>query len=245
MTVTGIIPARYGSSRFPGKPLAMIHGKSMIRRVYEQASACRTLSRIVVATDHEQIFSQVRDFGGEVMMTSPNHPSGTDRCWEVIEKSGDPCDVVVNIQGDVPFQDPGQIDQMVRMFENPEVLIASMAGKITHRGELENHALVKVVTTSNGVALYFSRHPIPFVRDSEPEQWLQHFTFLKHIGVYGFRRHILEQLVHLPVSNLEKAESLEQLRWLENGFPVHILLTEGDSPSVDTPDDLSKLLNKP
>jgi 3-deoxy-manno-octulosonate cytidylyltransferase (CMP-KDO synthetase) len=237
----GIIPARFNSTRFPGKPLADIKGKTMIRRVYEQAEKSELLSAIFVATDDERIVTEVESFSGNALMTSPKHQTGTDRCFEVLEKIGkDKYDVVVNIQGDEPFIHPEQIDKVIRCFKHDGVHIATLAHKITDRRDLINPSLVKIVRKNNGEALYFSRSPIPFIRDSGNADWTNLYTYLKHIGIYAYRSKVLEEIVKLPPSSLEKAESLEQLRWLENGYSIMVDITDKESIPVDYPEDLKK-----
>lgn len=243
----GVIPARFASSRFPGKPLTMIGNKSMIRRVYEQATKCSGLSRIIVATDDDRIFSHVRDFGGEVMMTSGNHRSGTDRIGEIITllsaENNTAFDVVVNIQGDEPMLDPGQISMLLGCFADPVVGIASLMKAISSVEELFNPNVVKVVSDKPGFALYFSRSPVPYLRGIPEEEWLQNGCFNKHIGLYAFRTGILEEITQLPESPLEISESLEQLRWLEHGYRIKMVATEYETIAIDTPEDLLKLTN--
>jgi 3-deoxy-manno-octulosonate cytidylyltransferase (CMP-KDO synthetase) len=243
MRILGVIPARFASTRFPGKPLAMIHGKSMVRRVYEQALQAKTLTNILVATDDTRIFEEVLSFGGKVVLTNPNHPSGTDRCLEALNHINEPFDAVINIQGDEPFIDPAQIDQLAEILKNPNVQIATLAKKITSNDELFNANVVKVIFDASGKAIYFSRNPIPYLRGSERADWLQNFDFFKHIGLYGFSFKTLSEITQIPQSKLEKAESLEQLRWLENGYAIVLGLTENDSFGIDTPEDLQKIAN--
>jgi len=243
----GVIPARYGSTRFPGKPLVQIDGKSMIRRVYEQASGSAGLSRVVVATDDDRICSHVRDFGGEAIMTSTHHRSGTERIGEVLEileLSGEEYPVVVNIQGDEPMLDPGQIDRLIQCFRKPETQIGTLVMKIIRDNELLNPNVVKVVMDQQQNALYFSRATIPHLRDIPAEEWLLHGIHYKHIGLYAYRTDVLKQIVKLPAGSLETVESLEQLRWLENGFRISVVITEHESIAIDTPEDLLKLTNK-
>lgn len=237
MKIAGIIPARYASTRFPGKPLAVIKGKTMIRRVYEQASLSQ-LDAVVVATDDSRIAAEVAAFGGCYVMTDPNHRSGTDRCREAFDLLNDSFDAVVNIQGDEPFIDPEQIDLLVRQISCDGTVLASLVKRITEEEELFSPNTVKVVMASNGNALYFSRHPIPFQRNVERSTWLSKGAFYKHIGIYAYRSDTLRQVAALPVSQLESAESLEQLRWLENGLPIRMAVTTSDNLSIDTPDDL-------
>jgi 3-deoxy-manno-octulosonate cytidylyltransferase (CMP-KDO synthetase) len=243
LKAVGIIPSRYASTRFPGKSLIDINGKTMIRRVCEQAKLCQSLSAVFVATDDQRIVNEVESFGGNVIMTSPAHPSGTDRCFEALEKLGkDKYEVVVNIQGDEPFIHPEQINKVVKAFENKNVQISTLAHKITDRRDLINPSLVKIVKKANGEALYFSRSPIPFIREAGTDDWTKHYLFLKHIGIYAYRSHILEEIVKLPASSLEKAESLEQLRWLENGYNVMVEITDKESFPVDRPEDLKRFI---
>jgi 3-deoxy-manno-octulosonate cytidylyltransferase (CMP-KDO synthetase) len=243
LKAVGIIPSRYASTRFPGKPLADIKGKTMIRRVYEQAKLSHALAAVFVATDDQRIVDEVESFGGNVIMTSPFHRSGTDRCFEVLEKIGkDKYDVVVNIQGDEPFIHPEQINKVVKSFENKHIQISTLAHKITDNKDLQNPSLVKITRKENGEALYFSRSPIPFIREAVSEIWVELYPFLKHIGIYAYRSDVLEQIVKLPASSLEKAESLEQLRWLENGYSVMVEVTDKECFPVDTPEDLKQFL---
>jgi len=243
MKAVGIIPARFNSTRFPGKPLADIKGKTMIRRVYEQAEKSELLSAIFVATDDERIVSEVNSFSGNAIMTSPKHQSGTDRCFEVLEKIGkDKYDVVVNIQGDEPFIHPEQIDKVIRAFKHENVHISTLGHSITDSRDLISPSLVKIVRKVNGEALYFSRSPIPFMRDSSNKDWTKLYPYLKHIGIYAYRSKVLEEIVKLPMSSLEKAESLEQLRWLENGYSIMVEETDKESFPVDYPEDLKKFI---
>lgn len=243
MRVLGIIPARFASSRFPGKPLALIHGKTMIQRVYEQALKSTSLNRVIVATDDERILNHVLQFGGEAMMTSENHQSGTDRCHEVLNALKEEYDVIVNIQGDEPYIDPAQIEMVVRAFENPQTEISSLAKKITQSEELFSPNAVKVVVGDFHQALYFSRWPIPFLRGVEEQNYLLKGSFYKHIGLYAYRDQVLNSICSLPQATLEKAESLEQLRWLSAGFKIIMSYTQLETPAIDTPDDLLKLTN--
>ena len=244
MKILGIIPSRYASTRFPGKPLAMIDGKSMIQRVYEQASKAASLSKVIVATDDSRIFNHVESFGANVVMTAANHPNGTSRCWEVFEKTGESYDAIVNIQGDEPFIDPEQIDQVARLFENNDIEIGTLVKKIQSEEELFNPNVVKAVFDRQKKALFFSRHVIPFLRDKQPEEYIANHNYYKHIGIYGYRFDILKKIVKLAPGELEKAENLEQLRWLENGFKINVQITTKQAVSIDTPEDLLKLTNK-
>jgi 3-deoxy-manno-octulosonate cytidylyltransferase (CMP-KDO synthetase) len=248
MKVLGVIPARYASSRFPGKPLVMIGGKSMIQRVYDQSMKSRNLDKVVIATDDTRIKEHVLGFGGEVFITSTSHTSGTERIGEVIqqmEQSGiDDYDVVVNIQGDEPRLNPEQIDIAVECFLDPSVQISTLKKVITQQDEIFNPNVVKVVVDSNSNAIYFSRSTIPYLRDLDPKEWIPMHIIYKHVGLYAYRIDILKELLKLPVSALEMAESLEQLRWLENGFKIKVVPTFYETVSVDTPEDLLKLTNK-
>lgn len=248
MQVIGVIPARYDSSRFPGKPLVMINGISMIRRVYEQALKCKNLSQVIVATDDERILEHVMSFGGKVMMTAPYHRSGTERVSEVVEKlhSTDPdnlFEVAVNIQGDEPYIDPGQIDSLISCFRDKDIQIATLIHEIDVQDELLSPNVVKVIIDKNRKAITFSRAPIPYMRGVEIDKWLNHHTYYKHVGLYAFRTQVLEIITRLKPSPIEMVESLEQMRWIENGFFIHTELTKSDSISVDTPEDLLKLTN--
>ncbi len=241
MKTLGIIPARYASSRFPGKPLAKIAGKTMLQRVYEQASKAQLLDSVVVATDDERIFNHVAGFKGNVMMTKEEHPSGTDRCAEAAAVIGN-FDVIINIQGDEPLIDPAQIDLVVKPFyENAAVSITTLVKIIANKEELFSPNVVKVIFNQANQALYFSRSVIPHVQALPQEQWFGQHDFYKHIGLYGYRQAVLSEITQLAQSKLEKAESLEQLRWLEQGYPIFINLTDKESISVDTPEDLLKI----
>lgn len=239
MKILGVIPARYGSTRFPGKPLANIGGKSMIQRVYEQCIKCTSLSRIIIATDDHRIADHAKTFG-EVMMTSSSHNSGTDRCMEILNSIGGGFDYLVNIQGDEPFIEPAQIEALVSLLSG-DLEIATLAKVIQDNHQIHDPNVVKVVIDKNGMALYFSRNPIPFQRSAPLQEWSRLHRYLKHIGLYAFRSDVLRQITSLPVSNLEKSESLEQLRWLENGYSIKVGLTEKDTQGIDTPEDLERI----
>lgn len=239
MRILGVIPARYASTRFPAKPLVDINGKSMIRRVYEQASKSKCLNKVVVATDHEEIYRHVNAFAGEVCMTSPHHASGTDRCFEVLTKEKEKFDYVINIQGDEPFIAPEQIDLLTSLLDGKTEL-ATLIKKIGSVEQLLNPNLVKVVCSNNQEALYFSRSVIPYFRNMEQAEWVTHHTYYKHIGMYAYRADVLEQITKLEISSLEKTESLEQLRWLENGFHIRVKETNIETIGIDTPEDLEK-----
>jgi 3-deoxy-manno-octulosonate cytidylyltransferase (CMP-KDO synthetase) len=241
MSILGIIPARYASTRFPGKPLVDIGGKSMIQRVYEQAKKCTHLSEVIVATDNERIFNHVTGFGGVAVMTSADHQSGTDRCAEVA--AGRPeYDVIINIQGDEPFIDPEQITKLAFCFNDAGTQIATLVKKVSNEQELFNMNSPKVVINKLSEAVYFSRSPLPHIRGQEQQNWLNYFAYFKHIGIYGYRAEVLQQVTKLPVSSLEKAESLEQLRWIENGYRIKVAETELETFAVDAPEDLQKLI---
>jgi 3-deoxy-manno-octulosonate cytidylyltransferase (CMP-KDO synthetase) len=237
----GIIPARYASGRFPGKPLALIGGKSMIRRVYEKVSSI--LDCIYVATDDIRIENEVKSFGGNVVMTDQNHQSGTDRCFEAYIKTKTGRPVIINIQGDEPFIHPSQIESLCTCFDDNETEIATLAKpfpETTDTEDLFNPNSPKIVLNKKNEALYFSRSVIPFLRGTEKEKWAQKHTFFKHIGLYAYRADILQQITRLPQSQLEIAESLEQLRWLENGYKIKVGITNIETIGIDTPEDLKK-----
>ncbi len=242
MKFIGIIPARYASSRFPGKPLADLCGKTVIERVYRQAE--KALETVVVATDDERIANAVKSFGGKVVITSPKHQSGTDRCMEAVEKLGIEADVVINIQGDEPFIQPQQIEALKSCFPTD---IATLAKPFNDNDKLEdliNPNNVKVVFSSiTGNALYFSRSVIPYLRNIPQTQWLQSHTFYKHIGLYAYRTDILKEITRIQQSTLELTESLEQLRWLENGYQIKVAVSQNASIGIDTPEDLQQAIN--
>lgn len=244
--VAGIIPARYASTRFPGKPLVLINGISMVERVYRQVSACDMINTVVVATDDQRIFDHVTGFGGRAIMTLASHQSGTDRLGETLDNlsaRGETFDIAVNIQGDEPFIQPVQIEKVLGLFKKPETQIATLIKKITDPAELFNANVVKVVTDSIGKAQLFSRSPIPFFRGRQENTWTDNYTFYKHIGIYAYRTSTLKQLVQLKPAPPEIAESLEQLRWLWNGYTIYTEITDFETIGIDTPDDLSKLTN--
>ncbi|MCX6252472.1 MAG: 3-deoxy-manno-octulosonate cytidylyltransferase [Bacteroidetes bacterium] len=247
MNILGIIPARFASSRFPGKPLSMIYGKSMIQRVYDRVSRCQLLSDIIVATDDERIYDHVAGFGGKVLMTSQHHQSGTERCNEVVDtlfrREHKQFDVIINIQGDEPFINPEQITQLAECFQDSRVELSTLIKKITTGDDLDNPNVVKVIIDNYAKAIYFSRFPVPFLRGIKKENRLPQHIFYKHIGIYGYTPVILRKITSLPESSLERAESLEQLRWLENGFSIHTRKTEFESIAIDTPDDLLQITN--
>lgn len=238
MKFIGLIPARYASTRFPGKPLALLGGKPVIQRVYEQVAS--VLDDACVATDDERIFDCVKNFGGKVVMTRTDHKSGTDRIEEAIEKIGGDYDVIVNIQGDEPFIQKSQIETVCRCFDDAKTQIATLGKPFTDMDAVANPNSPKIVIDNNSFAMYFSRSIIPFVRGKEQAEWLQHYPFLKHLGIYAYRRDVLRQITQLPQSSLEIAESLEQLRWLQNGFKIKVGLTDVETVGIDTPDDLKR-----
>jgi 3-deoxy-manno-octulosonate cytidylyltransferase (CMP-KDO synthetase) len=268
MKVLGVIPARYASTRFMGKPLVEIQGKTMIQRVYEQAQKAKSLTKVVVATDDDRIYQHVLSFGGEVVMTSEAHQSGTDRCAEVIDKVNTDMiinslgqnkppvfygfkparekvtfDAVVNIQGDEPFIDPSQIDKVVDILKNTEggEGIATLAIPLKNLADIQNPNMVKVVFNAQGKAVYFSRSPIPYVRHTPIEQWHTSNIFFKHIGLYAYTKSVLREIAQLPPSRLEQLEALEQLRWLENGYTIGVGITDIETIGIDTPEDLEKI----
>ncbi|MBQ7855525.1 MAG: 3-deoxy-manno-octulosonate cytidylyltransferase [Alistipes sp.] len=241
MKFIAIIPARYASTRFPAKPLAMLGGKRVIERVYEQVAG--VLDDAVVATDDERIYDAVRVFGGKVEMTSTEHRSGTDRCWEAYCKQGGEFDVVVNVQGDEPFIQPSQLEAIKQCFDRPDTDIATLVkpfSKADGIAALKNPNSPKVVIDNQMRALYFSRSVIPYLRGVEEQEWLLRHTYYKHIGIYGFRTEVLRAVTALPQSSLEMAESLEQLRWLENGYKIGVGISEVETIGIDTPEDLAR-----
>lgn len=244
MRFIGIIPARYASSRFPGKPLADILGKPMIQRVYERVKD--TLDAVCVATDDERIAEAVHAFGGEVVMTSERHRSGTDRCYEAYEKVGMGYDVIVNIQGDEPFIHPEQIETVKACFADEATEIATLVKPFRADDDFErtlfNPNSPKVVVNKRGEAMYFSRSIIPYIRGKNYTEWLSSHTFYKHIGLYAYRAEVLRAITRLPQSSLELAESLEQLRWLENGYRIKVGVTERETIGIDTPEDMEKAI---
>ena len=238
MKFIGIIPARYASTRFPGKPLAMLGGRTVIQRVYEQATAI--LEEAYVATDDERIFQAVEQFGGRAIMTRADHKSGTDRIEEAAKKIGTQADVIINIQGDEPFIQKSQIETLMHLFDDPSTQIGTLGKRFENIEAAMNPNSPKIVTDKRGFALYFSRSIIPYVRGKEQTEWLQHFPYLKHLGLYAYRREVLQEVTQLPQSPLEIAESLEQLRWLENGYRIRVGLTDVETVGIDTPEDLQR-----
>lgn len=248
MNFVGIIPARYASTRFPGKPLAILGGKTVIARVYEQVS--KVLDNVYVATDDERIFNAVTSFGGNVIMTSPDHKSGTDRIEEAVSKIGKDFDVIINIQGDEPFIHESQIKTICECFGDKHTMIATLGRPFSSKdtiAELENPNSPKIVCDNNGFAMYFSRSIIPYIRNVEKKEWINSFNYLKHIGLYAYRRDVLSEITKLKQSTLELAESLEQLRWLQNGYRIKVGITDVETIGIDTHEDLQKaeeFLNK-
>lgn len=239
MKILGIIPARYASTRFPGKPLALIKGKTMIRRVYEQALKSE-LDAVAVATDDVRIADEVMSFGGRYVMTDPNHRSGTDRCREALNLVEEKYDAVVNIQGDEPFINPLQINMLCDLIRKDDTCLASLAKRIVSADELFSPNTVKVVMNAKGDALYFSRNPMPFMRNVDRDEWMVKGVFYKHIGIYAYKAETLRQVAAMQASTLEIAESLEQLRWLENGMCIRMGITDAESVSIDVPSDIAK-----
>jgi 3-deoxy-manno-octulosonate cytidylyltransferase (CMP-KDO synthetase) len=237
LKVLGVIPARYSSSRFPGKPLIDLKGKSMIQRVYEGALKSQKIDTLIVATDDERIFSEVKRFGGEVLMTSENHPNGTQRCHEVLATYSD-YDVVINIQGDEPLVRFEQLDLLLNAFDDSQVEIATLGIRTLKSEELENPNRIKIVTDYQNNALYFSRSRIPYERNQ-----IKDFTFLRHIGLYAFRSDVLREISNFSVTEIEEIESLEQLRWLYFGKKIRVIETDIETPNIDTPEDLEQVLH--
>lgn len=241
MRFLGIIPARYASTRFPAKPLAILGGKPVIQRVYEQVAGI--LDDAYVATDDERIESAVKTFGGKVVMTSTKHNSGTDRCYEALTKISGQFDVVVNIQGDEPFIQPSQLEALKACFDDSQTQIATLVKPFTTEDSfeaLQNINSPKVVLNKYHHAMYFSRSIIPYQRNSENNVWLENHVYYKHIGLYAYRPEVLKEITALPQSSLELAESLEQLRWLENGYKIKVGISEVETIGIDTPEDLAK-----
>ncbi len=232
MKFMAIIPARYASTRFPGKPLAILGGKTVIQRVYEQVSS--VLDEVYVATDDERIFQVVEGFGGRAVMTRADHKSGTDRIEEAAEKIGSTADVIINVQGDEPFIQPSQIETLMHLFDAPETQIGTLGKPFESLEAVDNPNSPKIVTDTRGFALYFSRSVIPFIRGVDRQDWFGRYPFLKHLGIYAYRREVLRQVTALPQSSLEQAESLEQLRWLQNGYRIRVGLTDVETVGIDT-----------
>lgn len=241
MNILGIIPARYASTRFPGKPLIDILGKSMLQRVYEQTKKCTKLSDVIIATDDERIAKHAQSFNAKVVFTKEEHPSGTDRCFEAYKNYNSKCDYIINIQGDEPFIDPGQIDLLANLCDGNTEL-ATLMIKCHNHEVLFDKGEVKITLNQHKEALYFSRMVIPFIKGVDEKYWHTHFDYFRHVGMYAYRSDILEKVTQLAPSSLEKAESLEQLRWLENGFKIKCAETAHDSHCVDTPEDVEKVI---
>ena len=241
MKFMAIIPARYASTRFPGKPLAVLGGKTVIQRVYEQV--CSVLDEVYVATDDQRIYSCVERFGGKAVMTRNDHKSGTDRIEEAVEKimsSNNFADVIINVQGDEPFIQSSQIKTLMSLFDDPKTQIGTLGKPFEDMESVDNPNSPKIVTDNRGFALYFSRSIIPFIRGKEHSEWFGEYPFLKHLGIYAYRREVLAEITKLPQSSLEKAESLEQLRWLQNGYHIRVGLTNVETVGIDTPEDLKR-----
>jgi len=241
MKILGIIPARFASTRFPGKPLIDLAGKSMIRRVYEQAKKASALAEVVVATDSEEIFKAVTAFKGNVIMTSDQHQSGTDRCAEVSKKMIG-YDAIINIQGDEPLIDPQQINLLASCFNDISTDLATLIKKIKTPEELFNYNTPKVIINNRSEAIYFSRQVIPYLKDVTPEDYLKKHTFYKHIGIYGYRTTTLGIIASMNLGNLESSEKLEQLRWIENGCTIKVAVTDKESLAIDSPEDVSRVI---
>jgi len=238
MKFIAIIPARYASTRFPGKPLALLGGLPVIQRVYEQAIS--VLPEAYVATDDERIFQCVEAFGGRAVMTRTDHKSGTDRIQEAVEHIGTDTDVIINIQGDEPFVQASQLQTLMQLFDDTTTQIGTLGKRFESMEAVQNPNSPKIVCDQRGFALYFSRSVIPFVRGKETAEWLKHYPYLKHLGLYAYRREVLREVTQLPQSPLEQAESLEQLRWLENGYRIRVGLTDVETVGIDTPEDLER-----
>lgn len=241
MSILGIIPARYASTRFPGKPLAEIKGKSMLQRVYEQTRKAKHLGDVIVATDDERIKEHALSFGAKVVMTKPDHPSGTDRCFEAYTLNGVKFDYVLNIQGDEPFLDPEQIDSLAAECKDGAEILTQMI-KCDSYEVLFDKGEVKITLNTSNEGLYFSRNVIPFIKGKGEKEWHKHHDYYRHVGMYAYRVDILEKITRLAPSALEKAESLEQLRWLENGYKIKCITTPYDSHCIDSPEDIEKVL---
>jgi 3-deoxy-manno-octulosonate cytidylyltransferase (CMP-KDO synthetase) len=239
MKVIGIIPARYGSSRFPGKPLIELHGKTMVQRVYEGAKRSTLLSEVVVATDDERILNHVQGFGGKAIMTADTHTTGTDRCAEVVNHFPD-AEVVLNIQGDEPLIDFRQLEALIEVFNQKEVQIATLGTYHLTDDELQNPNRIKIVVDQHHNALYFSRSAVPNPFHA-PQDLV--YPYLRHIGLYAFRKEVLLALTRLKPVSLERMESLEQLRWMYYGYPVKVVITEIETPNIDTPEDVEHVIN--
>jgi 3-deoxy-manno-octulosonate cytidylyltransferase (CMP-KDO synthetase) len=241
LNIVGIIPARYNSSRFPGKPLIDLKGKTMIQRVYEGVKKSKILTDVIVATDDQRIYDEVIRFGGKVVMTSSSHPSGTDRCGEVANTLNN-VDVIINIQGDEPLVDFRQIDQLAQVFRDPSVSIATLGNQDISYEDLNNTNRIKIVLDNKENAIYFSRSPIPNYANAGNKP-LENYPYLRHIGLYGYRTQTLRELILLTPTDLEKTESLEQLRWLYYGYKIRVVKTDIETPNIDVPADVEKVLS--
>lgn len=241
MSIIGIIPARYSSTRFPGKPLVEIKGKSMIQRVYEQTVKARLLNKVIIATDDERIAKHCQIFGANVVITKPEHPSGTDRCFEAYQLNGEKFDHILNVQGDEPFLDPEQIDSLAKAC-NSDTEIATQMIKCSDHAVLFDKGEVKIILNVHKEALYFSRSVIPAIKGKDENEWHKHYSYFRHVGMYAYRSDILEKITRLQPSALELAESLEQLRWLEHGYKIKCVETTFDSHCIDTPEDIEKVI---
>lgn len=242
MKILGVIPARYASSRFPGKPLIDLAGKSMIQRVYEGAKRCELFSDLVVATDDPRIVSHVESFGAQAILTSASHQSGTERCGEVVDTFTD-FDIVVNVQGDEPLVDAEQLSQLIKAFQDPQIEIATLGIQTQSIDELLNPNRIKVVLNHLNKAIFFSRSAIPFGAQIPQDDWMSSYSYVRHIGLYAYKIETLKTIIKLKPTSLEKQESLEQLRWLFYGIPIHVVLTNIETPNIDTPDDVAGILD--
>lgn len=238
MKIIGIIPARFASTRFPGKPLAKLGGKFVIERVVEQVN--KVLDNVYVATDDQRIFDATKRFGANVVMTRSDHQSGTDRIAEALKKIDEDYDVVINIQGDEPFIQPSQIKTLIACFEDADTQIATLGKRFETLEAAKNPNSPKIILDNQSFAMYFTRALAPYIRNKEEKEWLEHYPFLKHIGLYGYRVPVLEEITRLQQSSLELAEGLEQLRWLQNGYRIKVGLTDEETVGIDTPDDLKR-----
>ena len=241
MRILGVIPSRYASTRFPGKPLIDIQGQPMVWRVYEQASKAKCFEKVVVATDDKRIEKVIKERGGNVVMTSEKHRNGTERCVEALTISGENFNYVVNIQGDEPFIQPEPLEELCTLLDG-KVQLATLVNQVTDHKSLTNPGVMKVIINKKQEAIYFSRQAIPFIRDTDVDHWHEAFTFYKHVCIYAYRSDILPEVASLDMTPLEKAESLEQLRWIENGYKIKVGITNYDSISIDTPEDLERAL---
>jgi 3-deoxy-manno-octulosonate cytidylyltransferase (CMP-KDO synthetase) len=241
--IVGIIPSRFESTRFPGKPLIDIQGKSMIQRVYEQAKKSSSLNRVVIATDDARILQHAHSFGGDALMTATHHRSGTDRCWEALQQLPEIYQYVINIQGDEPFIDPSQIDSLAAVLKDGKTELATLIIPVDNHKVLFDQGEAKVVVNQKMEALYFSRSVIPFLKGVAPSEWHFHHRYFRHVGMYAYRTDVLHRITELGESDLEQAESLEQLRWLQHGFTIQCAVTLFDSHCIDAPEDVEKVLH--